>query len=139
VALVDLDPDVADGFDTACSRLGAELVTAAPPDVRLELGFALLDIVCTGMLVYHRRFAGRRGDYRTSIRGFLEYGENRRLPAEDYVAGQSSGSRTPRAGDWFDEHHIDALVEPTVPIVARPRGRGDEAFTDVAEISLTHY
>ena len=27
-----------------------------------------------------------------------------------------------------------------MPIVARPRGHGyDEAFTDVAEISLTHY
>jgi Asp-tRNAAsn/Glu-tRNAGln amidotransferase A subunit and related amidases len=32
------------------------------------------------------------------------------------------------------------LIEPTVPIVAQPRGNGyDEAFTDVAEISLTHY
>ncbi len=42
--------------------------------------------------------------------------------------------------DWFAEHRIDALLEPTVPIVARPRGHGyDEAFTDVAEISLTHY
>ena len=31
-------------------------------------------------------------------------------------------------------------VEPTVPIVARPRGDGyDEPFTDLAEISLTHY
>jgi len=29
---------------------------------------------------------------------------------------------------------------PTVPIVAHARGDGyDEAFTDVAEISLTHY
>ena len=42
--------------------------------------------------------------------------------------------------DWFAEHEIDALIEPTVPIVARPRGHGyDEPFTDVAEISLTHY
>jgi aspartyl-tRNA(Asn)/glutamyl-tRNA(Gln) amidotransferase subunit A len=141
VALVDLDPDVADGFDTACSRLGAELVTAPLPDVRLELGFTLLDVVCTGMLVYHRRFAGRRGDYRTSIRGFLEYGEKRQLPAEDYVASQVQRVEdAARWVDWFTERHIDALVEPTVPIVARARGEGyDEAFTDAAEISLTQY
>jgi Asp-tRNA(Asn)/Glu-tRNA(Gln) amidotransferase A subunit family amidase len=31
-------------------------------------------------------------------------------------------------------------VEPTVPLVARERGHGyDRAFTDYAEISLTHY
>jgi Asp-tRNA(Asn)/Glu-tRNA(Gln) amidotransferase A subunit family amidase len=42
--------------------------------------------------------------------------------------------------DWFAEHRIDALLEPTVPIVARPRGHGyDEPFTDAAEISFTHY
>jgi Asp-tRNA(Asn)/Glu-tRNA(Gln) amidotransferase A subunit family amidase len=42
--------------------------------------------------------------------------------------------------DWLDEYEIDALVEPTVPIVARERGHGyEKAFTDVAEISLTHY
>ncbi len=42
--------------------------------------------------------------------------------------------------DWLAEHRIDAIVEPTVPIVARARGHGyDEAFTDCLEISLTHY
>ena len=42
--------------------------------------------------------------------------------------------------DWLGAHEIDAVVEPTVPIVARERGHGyDAPFTDVAEISLTHY
>ena len=42
--------------------------------------------------------------------------------------------------DWLVDHRIDAIVEPTVPIVARTRGHGyDEAFTDYDEISLTHY
>jgi aspartyl-tRNA(Asn)/glutamyl-tRNA(Gln) amidotransferase subunit A len=141
VPLVELDADVADGFDAACGFVRAQLVTAPPPDVELELGLSFLDVVCTGMLVYHRRFADRRGDYRPSIRGFLEYGEKRRLPAEEYVAVQERRLEvTARWVDWFAEHELDALIEPTVPIVARPRGAGyDEAFTDVAEISLTHY
>jgi Asp-tRNA(Asn)/Glu-tRNA(Gln) amidotransferase A subunit family amidase len=101
----------------------------------------LLDVLCTGMLVWHRRFAGRRDEYRPSIRGFLEYGEERALSAEEYVAIQERRAEdAARWLDWFAEHEIDALVEPTVPIVARLRGDGyDEPFTDVAEVSLTHY
>jgi aspartyl-tRNA(Asn)/glutamyl-tRNA(Gln) amidotransferase subunit A len=141
VALVELDPDVADGFDAACRALGAELVAAPPPDVELDLGLTFLDVICTGMLVYHRRFDDRRDAYRPSIRGFLEYGEARRLAAEEYVAAQERRLELAAVWeDWFAEHRIDALVEPTVPIVARPRGEGyAEPFTDVAEISLTHY
>jgi aspartyl-tRNA(Asn)/glutamyl-tRNA(Gln) amidotransferase subunit A len=139
--LVELDRDVADGFDEACSVLAAELVAPPPPDVELDLGLTFLDVVTTEMLVYHRRFADRRDAYRPSIRGFLEYGEARGLPAEEYVALQVR--RLELADDWaewFAEHRVDALLEPTVPLVARPRGTGyDEAFTDVAEISLTHY
>jgi len=135
----DLDPDVADGFDAALGAL--DVVTVPPPDVELDLGLTFLDLVCAEMLVWHRRFDARRGEYRPSIRGFLEYAENRRLTAEEYVAGQDRRAEdSARWLDWFAEHEIDALIEPTVPIVARPRGHGyDEAFTDVAEISLTHY
>jgi len=135
----ELDPDVADGFDAAVGAL--DVVAVAPPEVELEVGLSFLDVLCAGMLVWHRRFDSRRGEYRPSIRGFLEYGENRRLTAEEYVAAQERRAEdTARWLDWFAEHEIDALIEPTVPIVARPRGSGyDEAFTDVAEISLTHY
>ena len=144
LGLVELDADVADGFDAAlaaCRSLGAELVDAPAPDVELELGQTFLDVVCAEMLVYHRRFDDRRDLYRPSIRGFLEYGEHRAMQAEEYVAAQERRTEaTLRWLDWFAEHRIDALLEPTVPIVARPRGLGyDEAFTDVAEISLTHY
>ncbi len=144
LGLVELDADVADGFDAAldaCRRLGTELVDVPPPDVELELGLTLLDIVCTEMLVYHRRFDDRRDRYRPSIRGFLEYAERRALTAEEYAAVQERRVEATASWlDWFAEHRIDALIEPTVPIVARPRGDGyDEAFTDVAEISLTHY
>ena len=144
LGLVDLDADVADGFETAlgaCRSLGLEVVDVPAPDVSLELGLTFLDLVCAEMLVYHRRFDDRRGLYRPSIRGFIDYGEHRALSAESYVAAQGQRAEaTWRWVDWFAEHRVDALIEPTVPIVAQPRGHGyDEAFTDVAEISLTHY
>jgi len=144
IALVDLEPDVADGFDgtlaVLASKLGAALVEP-PSSPTLDLGLVVFDLVCAEMLAYHRRFDDRRELYRPSIRGFLEHGERLALTAEDYVTAQTDRAElTYTWVDWLAEHRIDALVEPTVPIVARPRGHGyDEPFTDVAEISLTHY
>jgi Asp-tRNA(Asn)/Glu-tRNA(Gln) amidotransferase A subunit family amidase len=43
--------------------------------------------------------------------------------------------------DWLTTERIDAVLEPTVPIVAPPRGHGYDAFfTDegIAYIALTH-
>ena len=135
----ELDPDVADGLDRAISHL--DLVDVPAPDVALDLGLTLLDVVTAEMLVYHRRFDDRRDRYRPSVRGFLEYGERRAMTAEEYAEAQFRRAEdTARWMDWFAEYRVDALVEPTVPIVARPRGAGyDEPFTDVAEIELTHY
>ena len=112
-----------------------------PPEVGLDLGHTFLDLVVTEMLAWHRRFDGRRELYRPSIRGFLEYAEERGLTGEEFAAGlQRRSEDSARWADWFAEHRIDALVEPTLPIVARERGTGyDAPFTDVAEISLTHY
>jgi len=135
----DLDPDVADGLERALGHL--DVVAVPPPDVVLDLGRAPLDVLTAEMLVYHRRFDDRRDLYRPSVRGFLEYGEQRALTAAEYAATQFR--RTEDAArwlEWLDEHRLDAILEPTLPIVARPRGRGyDEPFTDLAEISLTHY
>jgi aspartyl-tRNA(Asn)/glutamyl-tRNA(Gln) amidotransferase subunit A len=141
----ELDPDVAENFDSALSALGgslgAELVSPPPPEVELDVGHPFLDAVCTEMLVWHRRFDDRRELYRPSIRGFLEHAERRGLTAEEYVATQERRAEdTARWLDWLAEHRIDALVEPTLPVVARVRGHGyDAPFTDVEEISFTHY
>jgi aspartyl-tRNA(Asn)/glutamyl-tRNA(Gln) amidotransferase subunit A len=144
IGLVELDPDVAEGLDAALAalpELGIELVDVPPPAVELDIGLTFLDLVCAEMLVYHGRFDDRRELYRPSIRGFLEHAERAALTAEQYVAGQEQRRNDTAAWlDWFAHNRVDALLEPTVPIVARPRGHGyDEAFTDVAEISLTHY
>jgi Asp-tRNA(Asn)/Glu-tRNA(Gln) amidotransferase A subunit family amidase len=137
----DLDPDVADGFERALAAIDAERVSAAPPQARLDLGLEFVDLVCTEMLPYHRRFAERRDEYRPSIRGFLEHGEQRAMTGEEYVAAMARRTEETAAWvDWMAEHRIDAIVEPTVPIVARLRGHGyDAPFTDFDEISLTHY
>jgi aspartyl-tRNA(Asn)/glutamyl-tRNA(Gln) amidotransferase subunit A len=135
--LVHLDPDVVESFEAVCGLLGARELPAPAFD---DPGAAFLDVTCTGMLVYHRRFDDRRDEYRPSIRGFLEYAEERAITGEQYVAIQERRAAGRDAWlDWFDEHGVDAIVEPTVPIVAHARGSGyDEAFTDYDEISLTH-
>ena len=137
----ELDPDVADGFDAAVAALGASLVAVAPPEVALDLGTAPLDLLCAEMLAWHRRFNARRHHYRASTRGFLEHAERRNLTAAERASIQRRRRRdTARWRDWFAEHRVDALLEPTVPIVARPRGKGyDAPFADLAEVSLTHY
>jgi len=135
----DLDPDVVDGLEAGLAALDAERVEPPPPNVPLDLGMG--DIFCAEILAYHRRFDDRRELYRQSTRDFLERGEQRALTAEEYVAAQSLRTEAAAAWcDWLAEHRIDAIVEPTVPLVARERGHGyDAAFTDYAEISLTYY
>ena len=42
--------------------------------------------------------------------------------------------------DWLGEHRITAVIEPTIPVVAPPRGDGYEhAGSDEILISLTHF
>jgi Asp-tRNA(Asn)/Glu-tRNA(Gln) amidotransferase A subunit family amidase len=99
------------------------------------------ELVLTEMLVFHRRFADRRSEYRPAIRARLEHAERRAMTAEEYVAGQVGRAEDTAAWcDWLDEHGIDAVVEPTLPIVAPVRGNGyHETFGDLDDLSLTHY
>ena len=135
----DLDPDVADGFDAALAALDAERVDRAPPETPLDVGTDFIDLVCTDMLPFHR--GTDLALCRPFLRDFIEHGEQRAMTAEEYVALQSR--RADAAGiwsDWLAEHRVDAIVEPTVPKVARVRGHGyEKAFQDYDEISLTHY
>ncbi len=137
--LGELDADVADGLEAAIGALGAAIVEAGDAPAA-EPGPLFVDVMCSEMLVYHRRFDDRRELYRPSIRGFLEHGERCALSAEQYAAAQGRRQEATYCWlDWFAEHSIDAILEPTVPKVARLRGPGyDEAFTDFDEISLTY-
>jgi aspartyl-tRNA(Asn)/glutamyl-tRNA(Gln) amidotransferase subunit A len=136
-----LEPDVADGLDRALAALPGERVEAPAPPARLDVLADFFDLVLTEMLVWHRRFDDRRDEYRPSNRGRLEHAERRAMTAEEYVGLQAGRTEDTNAWcDWFAEHRIDAIVEPTIPIVAPLRGSGyDEVFGDVEDLSLTHY
>jgi aspartyl-tRNA(Asn)/glutamyl-tRNA(Gln) amidotransferase subunit A len=139
----ELDVDVAIGFELAldtCRRLGASLVEPPPPEVSADVGEDFLDVLTTEMLVYHRRFDGRRELYRSSSREWVEDGERRGVSGEAYVAAQARRREQTRAwAAWLDEHRVTALVEPTIPVVAPRRGAGYEhAGSDYVLISLTH-
>jgi len=136
-----LDPDVADGFDRALEALPGVRVDSPAPQARLDVLADFFDLVLTEMLVYHRRFDDRRDGYRPSNRGRLEHAERRAMTGEEYIALQAGRTDDTDAWiDWFVEHRIDAIVEPTIPIVAPLRGGGyEEVFGDVEDLSLTHY
>ena len=139
--VAEVDPDVADGFERALAALPGQRVEPPPPQARLDVLGDFFDLVLTEMLVYHRRFDHRRSDYRYSNRARLEHAEERAMTAEEYIAGQNGRAEDTAAWvDWLEEHEIDAVVEPTLPIVAPVRGRGyEEPFGDLDDLSLTHY
>jgi aspartyl-tRNA(Asn)/glutamyl-tRNA(Gln) amidotransferase subunit A len=139
--IADLDPDVANGFERALAALPGERVEPPPPAAGLDVISEFLDMVLTEMLVWHRRFRDRWGEYRYSNRARLEHAEERAMTAEEYIAGQNRRAEDAEAWrDWLAEHRVDAVVEPTIPIVAPVRGRGyEDPWVDLDDLSLTHY
>jgi aspartyl-tRNA(Asn)/glutamyl-tRNA(Gln) amidotransferase subunit A len=140
----ELDPDVAERFDDAlelCRRLGATLVDAprdvAPIAIEADY-FTLFD---GDVLAYHRRFDDRRDRYRTSIRQIVEGAEQRALSAEDYVRLQWKRLEAADAWErWLAADRVDAIVEPTLPIVAFERGDGYETPGHATRmLELTYY
>ena len=146
IGLVDVDPDVADGFEDALSalrRLGATIVEPPPPDTPLDVGQLFLEVVATDMLSWHAPLlAEKRDDYRQSNRDILDFARDRAMTGIEYADAQWQRLQATDAWtDWLAAERIDAIVEPTVPIVAPPRGHGYDAFfTDeaIAYIALTH-
>jgi len=139
--IADLDPDVADGLERALAALPGERVEPPLPHAGLDPLAEFLDMVLTEMLVWHRRFQDLWGEYRYSNRARLEHAVERAMTAEEYFAGQVRRVEDADAWrDWFVEHRVDALVEPTIPIVAPLRGRGyEEPWGDLDDLSLTYY
>jgi aspartyl-tRNA(Asn)/glutamyl-tRNA(Gln) amidotransferase subunit A len=140
---VDLEPDVASGFERAlegCRRLGATIVEPPAPGLPDAVGQDFVDVLTTEMLVYHRRFDDARDAYRPSLREWVEMGERRAMSGEEYVAAHERRKDATGAWSaWLAAQRLDALLEPTIPVVAPLRGDGyDHAGTDYALISLTH-
>jgi aspartyl-tRNA(Asn)/glutamyl-tRNA(Gln) amidotransferase subunit A len=146
LALVETDPDVLAGFERAldaCRSAGAELVEPPAPAAALDLGSDFLDVLTTDMLGHHRRIGTDWTKLRVSTRELLEYGEERAMTGAEYGDTQLLRTELTAAWvDWLAEHRIDAVIEPTVPIVAPLRGHGyDQFFTGEAGayIAFTHY
>ncbi len=141
---VELDGDVADGFEAAlglCRELGATLVAAPAVEAPLDILEDFLVVVLGELAAYHSRFDDRRELYRPFMREWLEMVEQRNVSAREYVEAQARRRDVTAAwAKWFGRERISAVVEPTVPVVAPTRGTGYERpFQDDALISLTHY
>jgi hypothetical protein len=123
------------------SELGAVLVKPSPPAVAFDVGAEYLYVLYSKLLVYHRRFDGRRDRYRPSLREWVEQAQTRGPSAERYVDAQRSRRETTAGlAGWLRDEDITALLEPTVPCVAPARSDGyDHAGSDHELISLTHY
>ena len=121
----DVHPDVLDGLDTAraaCERLGAELVELpAAPGVTPEDAMTL---VFSEAWTYFEQHAGRAELYRTSIREFADLARRTHDPAAWAAADERRTKVTAAWRAWFDEHRIDAILEPTCVIPAPVRGPG---------------
>jgi aspartyl-tRNA(Asn)/glutamyl-tRNA(Gln) amidotransferase subunit A len=146
LSLVEAEPEVLEGFERAleaCRARGAEVVEPPPPEAALDLGTDFLDVLVTDMLGHHREFGTDWSQLRNSTRELLEYAEQRGMEAGEYDDRQRERAELTGVWvDWMGEHRLDAVIEPTVPIVAPMRGHGyDEFFNPEAGlyIAFTHY
>src|SRR5690606_18493233 len=76
------------------------------------------------MAHYHARYAEAIDRYRPSIRVLVELGPDFSVANAYLDAQQRRVEMTVGWEAWFAEHRIDALLEPTVPMPAEPRGMG---------------
>ena len=132
VDAIPTDPDVVAGLESAVAAtraLGAEIVAVLPPDTELEVPLTFFELLGAEMVDYHRRYEDRRDLYRPSVRELLELNERRALSAAELAAHREARVATTDAWTrWFAEHRIDAVLEPTVAVVAPPRGHGYDHF-----------
>ena len=122
---LEIDAPVAAAFDVArgaCERLGARVIDAPAPWT-----FAWDDlsvILLTEVWAYHRQHAGGHDRYRPALAEFVEVAANF-VDAVPYLAAQARRAEgAARWERWFVEQGVDAVLEPTLPIVPYERGPG---------------
>ncbi len=124
---IGIEPEVAAAFDRAVqatAALGARVLTrpapwALPWD---DLSTVLFADVWT----YHRALSHSHDRYRPSIAEFVELARNF-TDAQAYIEAQQRRAEGAAAWtDWFAEHDVDVILEPTLPIVPYGRGPGYE-------------
>ncbi len=133
VALTDrvtknqMDQEVARGYEEAaraCERLGARVIELeAPWTFDWE---DLSSVLMTEVWAYHRAHADRHDRYREQVAEFIEAARHF-TDGQSYLAAQMRRSQgTALWEQWFAERDIDAVLEPTLPILPLERGPGYE-------------
>jgi aspartyl-tRNA(Asn)/glutamyl-tRNA(Gln) amidotransferase subunit A len=119
------EDDVAAGLELArqaCETLGATTLELKAPQAASMEDFS--KVLFAEVAAHHARYAERAELYRTSIREFVELAADF-AGASAYIEAQAARARATAVWEaWFDQHRLDALLEPTVPFTARPRGDG---------------
>jgi aspartyl-tRNA(Asn)/glutamyl-tRNA(Gln) amidotransferase subunit A len=120
-----LDDEVARGYEEAaraCERLGARVVELPAP-----WAFAwddLSSVLMTEVWAYHQAHADRLDRYREQVAEFVEAAANF-TDGQAYLAAQMRRSEgTALWEQWFAEHGVDAVLEPTQPVLPLERGTG---------------
>lgn len=121
-----LDHDTAAGWEAArksVERLGARVVQRAAPRVKAAFEDVVLILGAEASAI-HAPFADRRDGYRPGIRAALEMLDSA-PPVAAYIAAQRRRDELAATWEeWMAENEIDLVLEPTVPMVAYPRGDG---------------
>ncbi len=119
--------EIATGYEQAakaCERLGARVIQLpAPWTFDWD---DLSQVLMAEVWAYHRAHAGRHDRYRPQVAEFIEAAQNF-TDAQEYLAAQMRRAEgTAIWESWFAEHGIDAVLEPTLPILPYERGPGYE-------------
>jgi aspartyl-tRNA(Asn)/glutamyl-tRNA(Gln) amidotransferase subunit A len=131
VALTDrltqnqIDDEVTRGYEEAaraCERLGARVVELpAPWTFDWD---DLSAVLMTEVWAYHRAHTGRHDRYREQVAEFIEAARDF-TDGQTYVAAQMRRVEGTAAWEeWFSEHGVDAVLEPTQPVLPLERGPG---------------
>jgi aspartyl-tRNA(Asn)/glutamyl-tRNA(Gln) amidotransferase subunit A len=108
----------------ACEELGARVIERPAPQV-LDwdaLNWTLLPEVWA----CHVQYAELSDRYRPAIREFVDASKNF-TDAQSYIATQARRAAAAAAWeDWYDEHGVDFVLEPTLPVGSPERGPGYE-------------
>jgi aspartyl-tRNA(Asn)/glutamyl-tRNA(Gln) amidotransferase subunit A len=125
VAAARPEEDVAGGLELArraCETLGATTLELKAPPAASMGHFST--VLFAEVAAHHARYAEHASRYRTSIREFVELATGF-ADASAYIEAQAARAHATAVWEaWFEEHRLDALLEPTVPLTARPRGEG---------------
>ena len=121
----DMQAEVASAYETArqaCEQLGARVVELGSP---WTFDWDDLSIVLmSDVWAYHSQHADRHDLYRPAIAEFVEIARTF-TDAQAYMAAQQRRAQGTAAWeDWFAANGVDAVLEPTLPIVPYERGPG---------------